>query len=80
MARPKRKITLSLDGDALDELQAANTDASLSSLVDLAVADRVMLVRQRRAVDRLRGEFEAEHGPLDEADILQAMQRMQTQP
>jgi len=79
MTTPKRKITLSLDGGALDELQASDADASLSSLVNDAVSDHVALLRQRRTLDLLVGEYEAEHGPLDEAKVQVAMERMQTQ-
>ena len=77
MAKPKRKVTLSLDGDALEALQAIDTAASLSSLVDAAIADRLALARQRQAVDRLVSQFEAAHGALDEDEIAAAMQRLQ---
>ena len=79
MTTPKRKITLSLDGGALDELQASDTDASLSSLVNDAVSDRVALLRQRKSLDLLVAEYETTHGPLDEAMVQAAMERMQAQ-
>lgn len=79
MTKPKRKVTLSLDGDVLEELQSLDTSASLSSLVESAVTDRLAMKRQREALDRLRGEYEAEHGPLSEAKVLAAMERMEAQ-
>lgn len=77
MTKPKRKVTLSLDSDSLEDLRKLYPDASLSSLVEAAVIDRVALARQRQTLNSLRAEYEAEHGPVDEAKIRAAMASMQ---
>jgi antitoxin CcdA len=64
---PKRKVSISLDEDLVEELE--REDQGLSAQVNVAV--RVELERRRR--DRLLLELldrlDAEHGPVDESLI-----------
>lgn len=68
---PKRKVSLSLDADLVEEL-GHDPDGSLSTQVNRALRAEVELRRGQRALRALLDELDAENGPLspeDEAEI-----------
>jgi len=67
----KRKVSLSLDADLVDELEQS-TDEGLSGQVNEAVRAEVERRRRRRALRTLLDRLDLEEGPLgrdDEAEI-----------
>ena len=60
----KEKVTLTLDGDQLEELRRTVGARSLSAAVDSAVAAYLARVRHLAAVDEWLVELEREHGPV----------------
>lgn len=67
----KRKVSLSLDADLVDELEQS-TDEGLSGQVNQAVRAEVERRRGQRALRALLDRLDAEEGPLgpdDEAEI-----------
>jgi antitoxin CcdA len=67
----KRKVSLSLDADLVDELEQS-TDEGLSGQVNKAVRAEVERRRRQRALRALLDRLDLEEGPLaqdDEAEI-----------
>jgi hypothetical protein len=67
----KRKVSLSLDADLVDELEQS-TDEGLSGQVNEAVRAEVERRRRHRALRALLDRLDVEEGPLgqgDEAEI-----------
>lgn len=62
---PKEKVTLTLDGQRLQELRSLVGGRSLSAAVDRALADHLVRLRHLRAVDEWLAELDQEHGPVD---------------
>jgi hypothetical protein len=60
----KEKITLTLDGDNLQELRELVGARSLSETVDIAVTAYLARLRHRRRVDEWLAEMDREHGPV----------------
>lgn len=60
----KEKVTLTLDGEQLQELRALVGARSLSAAVDQAVGAHLAKVRHLKAVDGWLAEMEREHGPV----------------
>lgn len=60
----KEKVTLTLDGDQLEELRRMVGARSLSAAVDSAVAGYLARMRHLAAVDEWLVELEREHGPV----------------
>jgi hypothetical protein len=60
----KEKVTLTLDGDSLEELRTLVGARSLSGTVDQAVKSYLSRLRHLRAVDEWLVELEREHGPV----------------
>jgi hypothetical protein len=60
----KEKVTLTLDGEQLEELRRTVGARSLSSAVDSAVAAYLARLRHLTAVDDWLAELEREHGPI----------------
>lgn len=68
---PKRKISLSLDADLVDELEH-DADDGLSSQVNVVLRAEVERRRRQRALRALLDRLSSEDGPLtpdDEAEI-----------
>lgn len=64
MARPKRKISLSLDEDLVEELEAGGP---VSAQVNEAVRGELERRRRHRLLGELLDRLDAEHGPVEEA-------------
>ena len=59
----KEKVTLTLDGDQVEELRSITGARSLSAAVDSAVAAYLAKWRHLAAVDDWLADLEREHGP-----------------
>lgn len=64
MTMTKRKISVSLDTDLVEELEGA--DATLSAQINDAVRSELERQRQHRLLGQLLDELEDETGPADE--------------
>jgi len=64
MAMPKEKVTLTLDGEHLNELRRLVGARSLSSGVDAALVAHVARLRHLSAVDEWIAELEHKYGPV----------------
>ena len=60
MPIPKRKISVSLDADLVDEMEAA--DAALSQQVNQAVRETLVRRRRQRLLSELLDNLDDEHG------------------
>ena len=67
MTLPKRKVSVSLDGDLVAELEAGVE--SLSAQINAAVRADLGRRRRQRLLTELLDHFDAEYGPVDEALI-----------
>jgi hypothetical protein len=68
---PKRKVSLTLDADLVDELEHA-PDAVLSAQVNEAIRVEIFRRRRQRALREFLDDLSAEDGPLtsdDESEI-----------
>jgi hypothetical protein len=70
----KEKVTLTLDGDQLEELRRTVGARSLSATVDSAVAAYLARLRHLAAVDDWLVELEREHGPVPQETLEWAAQ------
>lgn len=70
----KEKVTLTLDGDQLEELRRTVGARSLSAAVDNAVGAYLAHVRHLVAVDDWLAELEREHGPVPNETLEWAAQ------
>lgn len=61
---PREKVTLTLDGENLNELRQLVRARSLSAAVDSAVVAYLARLRHLSAVDEWLVELEREHGPV----------------
>jgi len=66
----KRKVSLSLDADLVDELEQS-TDEGLSGQVNQAVRAEVERRRRQRALRALLDRLDLEEGPLGQDDEAQ---------
>jgi hypothetical protein len=67
---PKRKVSLTLDADLVDELEHA-PDAVLSTQVNEAIRTEILRRRRQRALREFLDDLSAEDGPLTAADELE---------
>jgi hypothetical protein len=67
MTAAKRKISVSLDADLVDELEIA--DESLSKQVNDAIRDALARRRRHRLLRELLAELDARHGAVPPAMI-----------
>lgn len=67
MTVPKRKVSVSLDEDLVEELE--REDQGLSTQVNLALRAELERRRRNRLLTELLDQFDAEHGPVDESLI-----------
>lgn len=70
----KEKVTLTLDGDQLEELRRTVGARSLSAAVDNAVTAYLARLRHLAAVDEWLVELEREHGPVPNETLEWAAQ------
>lgn len=61
---PKEKVTLTLDAGNLAALRSLVGPRSLSAAIDVALDERVALLRHLTAVDGWLAELDAAHGPV----------------
>jgi len=64
---PKRKVSISLDEDLVEELE--REDQSLSTQVNMAIRAELEHRRRLRLLGELLDRLDAEHGPVDESLI-----------
>lgn len=62
MTTPKRKISVSLDSELVEELETA--DAALSQQVNEAVRETLVRRRRHRLLSQLLDDLEKRHGPV----------------
>ena len=62
MTAPKRKISVSLDAELVDELETG--DAALSQQVNEAVRETLVRRRRQRLLNELLDNLDAKHGPV----------------
>jgi metal-responsive CopG/Arc/MetJ family transcriptional regulator len=62
MTAAKRKISVSLDADLVDELERGGD--ALSKQVNDAIREAVVRQRRRRLLAELLGELDRRHGPV----------------
>ena len=67
----KRKISVSLDRDIVEELEA--DDESLSTQINEALRDELARRRRHRLLAEMLDELEAKHGPVDEQLVQKYM-------
>ena len=67
MATAKRKISVSLDEDLVEELE--REEQGLSAQVNLALRAELERRRRNRLLVELLDQLDAEHGPVDESLI-----------
>jgi post-segregation antitoxin (ccd killing protein) len=65
MSLTKRKVSVSLDEDLVEELE--REDEGLSAQVNAAVSAEVERRRHHRLLVELLDQLDAEHGPVDES-------------
>jgi hypothetical protein len=70
----KEKVTLTLDGDQLEELRRVVGARSLSAAVDSAVTAYLARMRHLAAVDEWLVELEREYGPVPNETLEWAAQ------
>jgi Post-segregation antitoxin CcdA len=71
MTATKRKISVSLDQDIVEELEA--DDESLSTQINNALRDEVARRRRHRLLAEWLDSMEAEDGPVDEELVQKYM-------
>ncbi len=64
MTATKRKVSVSLDADLVDELEAS--EEGLSAQVNEAIRNELVRRRRQRALGEMLAELEELHGPVDE--------------
>jgi len=65
MSTAKRKVSVSLDEDLVEELE--REDQGLSAQVNLALRAELERRRRNRLLVELLDQLDAEHGPVDES-------------
>lgn len=65
MSMAKRKVSVSLDEDLVEELK--REDEGLSAQVNAAVSAELERRRRNRLLVELLDQLDAEHGPVDES-------------
>ena len=64
MTATKRKVSVSLDADLVDELEAS--EEALSAQVNEAIRNELIRRRRRRVLGDMLAEMNEVHGPIDE--------------
>lgn len=71
----KRKVSVSLDEDLVEELE--REDLALSAQVNLALRAELERRRRNRLLSELLDQLDAEHGPVDESLIQKYVELLQ---
>ena len=69
MTTTKRKVSVSLDADLVDELEAS--EEALSAQVNEAIRNELVRRRRQRALGEMLEKLDELHGPADEQLIEQ---------
>jgi antitoxin CcdA len=69
MTTTKRKVSVSLDADLVDELEAS--EEALSAQVNEAIRNELVRRRRQRALGEMLAKLDELHGPVDEELIEQ---------
>ena len=64
MTTTKRKVSVSLDADLVDELEAS--EEALSAQVNEAIRNELVRRRRQRALGEMLAVLSESHGPVDE--------------
>jgi antitoxin CcdA len=64
MTKTKRKVSVSLDADLVDELEAS--EEALSTQVNEAIRNELVRRRRQRALGQMLAAMNESHGPVDE--------------
>jgi post-segregation antitoxin (ccd killing protein) len=75
MTVAKRKVSVSLDEDLVEELE--REDLALSAQVNLALRAELERRRRNRLLSELLDQLDAEHGPVDESLIQKYVELLQ---
>jgi antitoxin CcdA len=75
MTVAKRKVSVSLDEDLVEELE--RDDLALSTQVNLALRAELERRRRNRLLTELLDQLDAEHGPVDESLIQKYVELLQ---
>jgi post-segregation antitoxin (ccd killing protein) len=75
MMTTKRKVSVSLDEDLVEELE--REDQGLSAQVNLALRAELERRRRNRLLVELLDQLDAEHGPVDEPLIQKYVELLQ---
>jgi antitoxin CcdA len=69
MTTTKRKVSVSLDADLVDELEAS--EEALSAQVNEAIRNELVRRRRQRVLGEMLAKLDQLHGPVDEQLIEQ---------
>ncbi len=69
MTTTKRKVSVSLDADLVDELEAS--EEAVSAQVNEAIRNELVRRRRQRALGEMLAKLDELHGPVDEQLIEQ---------
>ncbi len=73
MTTTKRKVSVSLDADLVDELEAS--EEALSAQVNEAIRNELVRRRRQRVLGEMLDELNELHGPVDE-DLVDHYSRL----
>lgn len=73
MTTTKRKVSVSLDADLVDELEAS--EEALSAQVNEAIRNELIRRRRQRVLGEMLAELSELHGPVDE-DLVEHYTRL----
>jgi len=74
MTNTKRKVSVSLDAELVDELEAS--EEAVSAQVNDAIRNELVKRRRQRVLGEMLTELDEEHGPLDEEVIEHYMDQL----
>lgn len=75
MTVAKRKVSVSLDEDLVEELE--REDLALSAQVNLALRTELERRRRNRLLSELLDQLDAQHGPVDESLVQKYVELLQ---
>ncbi len=73
MTTTKRKVSVSLDADLVDELEAS--EEALSAQVNEAIRNELVRRRRQRVLGEMLAKLDELHGPVDE-DLVEHYSRL----
>jgi antitoxin CcdA len=73
MTTTKRKVSVTLDADLVDELEAS--EEAVSAQVNEAIRNELMRRRRQRVLGEMLAKLDDQHGPVDE-DLVEHYTRL----